>query len=296
VYRLEELEAEDSSLLATKSSRTIAEYFFTITSCWCQFLLESNPDIDLLTYLDSDLCFFSSPQPLFDELGENSIGLIEHRTLYPSKIESRHGRFNVGWLSFRNDDTAKSCLRRWREQCLEWCFDRVEPGRFADQKYLDEWPERYASLRVICHPGANVAPWNVARYRFNVQAEQIFVDDQLLVFFHFQRLRPLGNNYISLGLLHYKVPIKKSCWLREHVYRDYIKQLISAEKSVNTFLESPGLVATTRQDDGTNPSMITKTRLALEKTTETFFKKWIYLWREWSGEILPVPEDRETKP
>ena len=52
----------------------------------------------------------------------------------------------------------------WRKQCLEWCFYKLEDGKMGDQKYLDEWPDQYASCHIIENMGAGIAPWNYSQY------------------------------------------------------------------------------------------------------------------------------------
>ena len=46
------------------------------------------------------------------------------------------------------------------ERCIEWCFDRVEDGKFADQEYLDDWPQVHEDVVVLERPGVGMAPWN----------------------------------------------------------------------------------------------------------------------------------------
>ena len=126
--------------------------------------------------MDADLFFFADPQPILDEVGDDSIGLIEHR--FPENLADleKYGRFNVGWMTFRNDPIAVSCLQIWREQCIEWCYDRLESGRFAEQKYLDEWPARFPRTRIIQHRGANVAPWNLERFEISLHGQEVRVE------------------------------------------------------------------------------------------------------------------------
>ena len=76
--------------------------------------------------------------------------------------QRRFGIYNVGWVSVRRRDDGIAALRWWRERCIEWCYDRVEGDRFADQRYLDRLPELFAGVHVIEHLGANLAPWNFA--------------------------------------------------------------------------------------------------------------------------------------
>jgi len=59
-----ELEEQDPALRAAKGNRSRVEYFFTCTPCLPLFLFDRFPEIDVITYLDADLMFYSSPEPI----------------------------------------------------------------------------------------------------------------------------------------------------------------------------------------------------------------------------------------
>ncbi len=221
--RLQELEAADPALADVKASRTTIEYYFTTTPALLLFILAQHPEITSITYLDADLYFFDSIEPLFAELGDASVGIIRHR--FPPSLASREvfGIFNVGCLIFRNDPNARQVLEWWRERCIEWCYDRLEPDRFADQKYLNKWPTQFTEVTVLEHKGANVAPWNVAQYELSERAGHVFVDEQPLLFYHFHGLRNWRGAVWQLGLLGYRVPSNRV--LLERVYRPYVQTL-----------------------------------------------------------------------
>lgn len=185
---------EDEALLEAKKDRGVAEYCWTLSPCLPWYVLQNNPQIDFITYLDADLLFYSSVQPLFDEIGDSSIAIIEHR--FTPRLQDRevNGRFCVEWVSFRRDEEGMACLSRWREQCIEWCYYRLEEGRMGDQKYLDEWPARYPSCHILQHPGAGIAPWNYAQYAFGLDLSGgITVQDAPLIFYHFHQFQLLDN-------------------------------------------------------------------------------------------------------
>lgn len=185
VISLRELEQGDPGLLTVRESRSRLEYYFTCTPSLPLHVLREHPEVNLLTYLDADLFFFADPQPLFEQLGEGSVGIVPHRFSRKVADRARFGTYNVGWISFRRDADGLACLSWWRERCLEWCYARVEGDRYADQKYLDQWPERFRNVRILDHKGANLGPWNLASYRITERDGQILVDDEPLLFFHF---------------------------------------------------------------------------------------------------------------
>lgn len=187
-------QVEDEALLAVKPGRSVAEYCWTLSPCLPWYVLQHNPDINAVTYLDADLYFFGSLQLLFDEIGDASIVIIEHRLPPEFKHFEVRGRFCVEWVGFRRDEQGLACLARWREQCIEWCFHRLEKDRMGDQKYLDEWPDKYSSLHILQHPGAGVAPWNYSKYHFDLDGQgAITVDGVPLVFYHFHQLQLLAD-------------------------------------------------------------------------------------------------------
>src|SRR5688572_16116672 len=67
VVTLPEVEAGDPALAAAKANRSKVEYYFTLSPCWPLWLLQHQPGIDAVTYLDADLFFFANPEPWFAE-------------------------------------------------------------------------------------------------------------------------------------------------------------------------------------------------------------------------------------
>src|SRR6185437_5328485 len=131
------------------------------------WLLRTRAEIEILSYLDGDLYFFSDPEPIFESFKAFSSLVIAHRFHPRRKFMEVYGLYNVGWLSFRRDPDGLACLAWWRDRCLEWCYDRLENDRFADQKYLDRFPELFRGVLVLDHPGANLAPWILGRHQLH---------------------------------------------------------------------------------------------------------------------------------
>lgn len=191
-------EVENEELLKAKAGRGVAEYCWTLSSCFTWYVMQRYHEIDFLTYVDADLLFYSDVQPLFDEIGDASIAIIEHRFTERLKDREVNGRFCVEWVSFRRDEEGMACLSRWREQCIEWCYYRLEEGRMGDQKYLDEWPGRYPSCHILQHPGAGIAPWNYAQYAFGWdQSGGITVQGTPLIFYHFHQFQLLDSGHFD---------------------------------------------------------------------------------------------------
>ena len=196
---LSDVETWDVELLQAKQNRSRIEYYFTQSPIFPLFVLEKF-DCDIVTYLDADLMFFASPEAIFEELGDKSIFITEHRFSPHLKKSIKFGRFNVQCQSFRNDQAGISCLKRWREQCLEWCYDRLEDGKYADQKYLDEWPDLYNEHLVISsNIGIGVASWNITSKPLQERNGTITVAGSPLVFYHFAGFEFISHHFVMTG-------------------------------------------------------------------------------------------------
>ena len=185
---------EDEELRSVKRARSTAEYCWTLSPCLPSYIFTKYNEVNEITYLDADLYFYSSIQPLLDEMHSASISIIEHRFTPKLKHLEIYGRFCVEWVSFKRDAQGLACLSRWREQCLEWCYSKLEDDRMGDQKYLDEWPHTYSNVCILEHLGAGVAPWNFSNYQYDFDSNGgINVNGFPLIFYHFHQLQQLSN-------------------------------------------------------------------------------------------------------
>ncbi len=239
-----ELTAQYPALAAAQRDRTKLEFYFTCTSWLMRHLLPKLPAGKLLTYLDADLYFFSSLQPIYDEIGSSSVAITPHR--FPASLAhlERYGKFNVGWVSFRHDATGEACAADWASKCAEWCFNLLESDRYADQKYLDAWTEKFSGTVNLQHRGINAAPWNIKGCTFSAAKGAIRINKQPLIFYHFHSLVHLGRQLYDPSLHKYDVAVTPG--LRELVYQPYLK-LLQAPSSDPA--ESPDVVPPTRADD-----------------------------------------------
>jgi hypothetical protein len=226
---LADFEAANPALAGARADRSLIEYYFTCTPWLLDWLLRDRTGIDVLTYLDGDLYFFSDPEPIFEAFERHSTLIIEHRFPPQTQTQAVYGRFNVGWLSFRRDGDGLACLAWWRDRCLEWCYDRLEGDRFADQKYLDRFPELFHGVLVLDHPGANLAVWNMANHRLEARGGGILVDGWPLIFYHFHNFKKLTAP--GAWLVEYRDNfIPRYPFLARLLYRPYIRALARARE------------------------------------------------------------------
>lgn len=193
-------EFEDEELKKAKPTRTVAEYCWTCTPSLPLYVIGRDPSIEMAVYIDADLYFYSDPAPVFEEMGDRSIMIIEHRFPEHLKHLEENGIYNVSLVAFRNDQRGLECARWWRDRCNEWCFYRLEDGKLGDQKYLDDWTERFSGVHVLQHKGAGVALWNVMRYDVRERNGVTYVDEAPLVFYHFHQFQLLRSKSYDFGV------------------------------------------------------------------------------------------------
>lgn len=209
-------EFESPDLLRIKPGRSRAEYCWTCTSHTIRYALDtfSLPEI---TYLDADMFFYAPPSAILEEFDRSgaSVLITPHRYTRRYDISWRSGIYCVQFVTFRADPKGLRALDWWRERCLEWCYARVENGKFGDQKYLDDWPTRFEGVHVLEHLGGGVAPWNVQQYDIFPRNGKLWGKERRtdrefeVVFFHFHNVRMLSNDWLDLGDYHLVPAVKQ---------------------------------------------------------------------------------------
>lgn len=230
--KLDDVEGHYPELLDVKPTRSRVEYYFTLTPSITRHVFDAFPDIDRVTYVDGDLFFYTSPAALFAEMDRSSgnVAIIGHR--FPPRLTHlrEYGTFNVGWVSFKRTAEGLRCLEDWQRRCIDWCYDRLEDGRFADQKYLDAWPSNFEGVVVLQHPGANVAVWNLEPGTIKMTAGGLRILDQPLIFYHFHGLSQLSRCAFTTAVRGFATSLDDD--MRRHIYGPYMRRLRKLQKKL----------------------------------------------------------------
>ena len=227
---LSSLEKADPELLAAKFERNAVEYYFTCKPVLMRFALSQYRGAEWITYLDSDLFYFSDPSSLEEEYANGAVALTPHR--FPQRLAERrrYGLFNAGWVSARPTGQGGQFIDWWRAQCIEWCRLEVEQHRFADQKYLDLAKDLFPDVVILNNWGANLGPWNLDGLEVRRSENGLLVGGVPLVFFHFHGTRTVFGKFYDSGLDDYGVDL--SAQIREQIFWPYVHALGQAETLV----------------------------------------------------------------
>lgn len=244
VLRINDLETFCPALKPLREQRSAAEFYFTCTPVLMQYIFAQMPDLELVSYLDADMYFFTPPDVVINEIGNAPAAIIPHN--YPARLKKmeRFGIYNVGWVSFDRSEQGQKVLAWWAERCLEWCHDWVDEAndRFADQRYLQRFSTIAPDTRILHNKGFNLAPWNIANYRMSLRNGRVFADADPLVFFHFHGVKKgMRGRYFNAHRL-FRAPYNGL--IRESIYRPYIDKVAGFEAEVErtfTAAEPPSL-------------------------------------------------------
>ncbi|MGH2980536.1 MAG: hypothetical protein ACRDKV_00645 [Solirubrobacterales bacterium] len=216
VIPLGDIEQFDPGLPDVRDQRTSEEYSWTLKAPGLRYAFEREPELDMLSFVDADMLFFDDPAPMFDELGDASILLVAHN-FHPrwDKVE-KVGPYNSGSIVFRRDSNALAALSYWRDRTNEWCFNQHVDGLFGDQRFLDDWPERFEGVRVTRNPGINLTCASSPNFELEWRDDRPLVDGRPVILYHYTsheiyggvtRLRRLGLFRDEFELVRQPVPL-----------------------------------------------------------------------------------------
>lgn len=229
---------ETSEMKKVKQERTKAEYCWTCTPFTIEYVL-NNFNVDACTYVDADMMFFSSVKPIFDKMESKkaSILITPHRfppTEAGRKAENTFGRYCVEFNTFKNSEAGRTALSWWRERCLEWCYYEKDGERIGDQKYLDNWTQKFPGVLEVDHWGAGLAPWNIGQcslldakdkdVRFKRKKT---TEEWELIFYHYQNIRYLPKYFVNVSA------DKAEKALKVAIYYPYLKIIEQTRQELN---------------------------------------------------------------
>lgn len=224
LFQQQDIEVFHSNLLIAKSNRTQSEYFFTLTSAIPSFLLQKYPSCDFAIYLDADLFLFKNPDILLQTADLNSnVILTPHNFAKKDSDLLIYGEFNTGFVAFRNNRVSAKAANWWLDSCVTWCKDKVEDGKYADQKYLEMFSDLTEGVITSNEFGLNLGPWGLnSLTSITNSIEGPKVNNQELFAFHFSGIK-WNKLAIILGTWPYKHRINKI--LFDGIYRPYLKEI-----------------------------------------------------------------------
>lgn len=222
---------ETPELLNVKPTRSKTEYCWTCGPSIIYYFINKF-NLPSITYVDADLWFLHNPQIAFDEIGKSSIAITEH--FYdPNNIyvrDSPAGKYCVQFMYFKNDSDGMSCLRWWRDRCIEWCYSRYEEGKCGDQKYLESFEVLFNNVHVIKNRAVPIAPWNMDVYEF-MEDFKIKYNEEVsdIVFFHMHGVVFDNEGSLLVAKARYEISKDERTFiflpyteLIKKIYKDYL--------------------------------------------------------------------------
>jgi hypothetical protein len=132
----------------------------------------------------------------------------------------------------------------YRDRCIEWCFDRVEDGKFADQKYLDTWPQQYNGVVVLSGVPINVSYWNIGSFELTSEGGFLLLNGEKLIAWHFSGL--VTRDHWDYSLSHCADEITSCPEVISKVYAPYVYKLRSIREVAAEVIGFPGAASLVR--------------------------------------------------
>lgn len=157
-------------------------------------LLFARYGLETVTYLDPDIFVYSPLLPVLDALTAGASAVLTPHITTPipdRKLPSEqdhlyNGTYNLGFIALRRSPEADALLDWWERRCLDLGFSEGRTGLFVDQKWMNLAPGLFPNVRILRHPGTNMAYWNLHERELTGVLEAPTVNgDVPLCFFHF---------------------------------------------------------------------------------------------------------------
>jgi glycosyltransferase involved in cell wall biosynthesis len=158
-----------------------------------------------VAYFDPDIAIVSTMPELKSDLREAAIVLTPHLTA-PNPLDGLNpteqhlllaGTYNLGFIALSEHPEARRMLEWWKER-LRWdCIVDPSAGFFVDQRFVDFVPGLFEDVKILRHPGYNIAYWNMATRCLTPLGPSAEWDGGEPRFLHFSGFDPRQRNVVS---------------------------------------------------------------------------------------------------
>ncbi|MBB6214807.1 hypothetical protein HNQ80_000892 [Anaerosolibacter carboniphilus] len=225
---LEDIENED--LKRVRKQRIFHEYAWTVKPAVLYYVMTNFPSALYFAHIDADLCFFSSPFDLFSENPNAKLFLTKHHYSHMFSNHIDGGIYNTGFVGCSSQPEAYQAIAWWRKKCIEDCPLKINKEKqiYGDQRYVEDWETLFGGVHVVQSKGANVAVWNIDSYGLSIRDEELYVNDDKLIFYHFSHFSIYDKRAFNLTNFH-----KLSDQVIQFIYTPYMILISKAIENIH---------------------------------------------------------------
>lgn len=223
-------EFETARLLAVKPRLKLNEYCWTCKPFALHHALDRDAGIDWAVWLDADMFTFGDLDSPLRALPDANVALTPHSfTPEFAAYEPEVGRYNAGYVAFRNSADGRAALEWWTQRCLEECSAKPVNDTYADQKYLNELPTLFPAVAELSSLAMNAAPWNILGKTVGHDGTGPTMSGVPLLLYHYQAMRVMRHWAFDLYASRTKLPPAA----RQFIYRPYADALRAQLREVS---------------------------------------------------------------
>jgi hypothetical protein len=215
IIKLSDLEKKYHNLKKAKKNRSKIEYYFTLSPFLIKYVKEVF-SINNCYYIDADIIFLKNFKT------QNKFFLKKSICIIKQNWKEKYGKYNVGliYFNFRYKETLR-IVNKWSDNCIKWCYDRCENGKYADQKYLDDWPNQGKSILILDPVNSVLSPWDLKDASVLIFKKKSFA-------FHYHDLEIINKNLFSTGIGKYHKIICRKL-VKNFYLKNIVLQLLAKE-------------------------------------------------------------------
>lgn len=210
-----------------------------------------NKDYEVVTYIDPDIKFYQRMIEVEDALGEHNFVITPHAMtpVYDGKRPDdlnflRTGAYNLGFIAVKTSEEAKRFALWWMERLKFNGFSAYSAGTFTDQKWIDLLPSYFDGVKILKHPGYNIAYWNLHERNMHGELSSPEVNDSVVVFYHFSgiKIQEAGISRYQTRLNDYPSAVLSEMFREyRHKLLEIKQQLESKSMLFNSFSDGEGI-------------------------------------------------------